>query len=135
MTRVFRKRFRDIEVPVLSFCGFRWPMDEHASKQIDMAKGHELVDKCFECGINYFDTAYTYQQGDSERFLGESLTRCSGDSYYLATKFYVVINSNVQEIFEEQLRRLKTDHFDFYLLHCMDENNMSAYMDPKKWLP
>ncbi len=128
---VMRKKFKDIEVSALGFGGFRWPMEESNPKRIDRPRSHALVDECFRCGINYFDTAYTYQQGDSERFFGESLTRYPRDSYYLATKFYVVANPNVEEVFTEQLRRCQTDYFDFYLIHCMDENNMPAYMDPE----
>lgn len=129
--RVLRKKFRDIEVSALGFGGFRWPMDKANPKLVDRPRGDALVDRCFECGINYFDTAYTYQQGDSERFFGESLTRYPRDSYYLATKFYVVANPNIEEVFETQLRRCNTKYFDFYLIHCMDENNMGRYMDPR----
>lgn len=129
-SRVMRKKFKDAEISALGFGGFRWPMDPAEPKRIDRAKGHALVDECFACGINYFDTAYTYQQGDSERFFGESLIRYPRDSYFLATKFYVVANPNIEEVFEEQLRRCRAEYFDFYLIHCMDENNMPAYMNP-----
>lgn len=54
------------------------------------------------------------------------------DSYYLETKYYVSANPDIREVFEEQLKRLRTDHFDFYLLHCVDENTIDAYMDEKK---
>lgn len=128
---VLRKKFRDIEISALGFGGFRWPMDENDPTKVDRPKGHALVEQCLERGINYFDTAYTYQKGDSETFFGESLTRFPRESYYLATKFYVVANPNIEEVFETQLRRCRTNYFDFYLIHCMDENNMSRYMDPK----
>jgi predicted aldo/keto reductase-like oxidoreductase len=51
---------------------------------------------------------------------------------YLATKFYGAANPDIQAVFEEQLKRLQTDYFDFYLLHGMDENFISDYMDKDK---
>ena len=85
-----------------------------------------------KAGINYFDTAYTYQDGDSERLVGEALSKYPRDSYYLSTKFYEASGKPIEEVFEEQLRRCQTDYFDFYMLHSMDEGFIDAYMDEEK---
>ena len=79
-------------------------------------------------GINYYDTAYVYHSGKSESFLGQALKKYPRDSYYLATKFYVMANPDIQKVFEEQLRRLDTDYIDFYLIHCVNEETIDAYM-------
>ena len=83
-------------------------------------------------GINYFDTAYIYQDGDSERFMGEALSKYPRDSYYLSTKFYEASGKPIEEVFEEQLRRCRTDYFDFYMLHSMNEGFIDAYMYEEK---
>ena len=81
-----------------------------------------------EQGINYYDTAYVYHMGKSEPFLGNALKKYPRDSYYLATKFYVMANPNIEKVFEEQLRRLDTDYIDFYLFHCVNEMTIGSYM-------
>lgn len=75
------------------------------------------IDAAIEHGINHFDTAYTYQGCDSERFLGEALLKYPRDSYYFATKFYAVIDTDIRAVFKEQLIRSQTEYFDFFLLH------------------
>ncbi len=66
--------------------------------------------------------------GKSEPFLGNALKKYPRESYYLATKFYVMANPNIEKVFEEQLRRLDTDYIDFYLLHCVNEMTIGSYM-------
>jgi predicted aldo/keto reductase-like oxidoreductase len=90
-----------------------------------------VVDTAISCGINCFDTAHSYQNEDSERFLGEALSKYPRDSYYLSTKFYVEYSDDIEATFEAQLKRCQTDYFDFYMLHCLDENTITAYMDKK----
>ena len=126
------QEFHGQRISSLGFGALRLPMEEGAKDRIDRAAGQRVIDEAFARGINYFDTAYTYQDGDSERFLGEALSKYPRDSYFLASKFYAAASSDIEGVFEEQLRRLRTDHFDFYLLHGMDENYIGAYMDPEK---
>lgn len=75
-------------------------------------------------GINYFDTAYVYGGGMSERIVGEALRIYPRDSYYIATKFPGLhppeggwTMEKVKATFEEQLEKLGVDYVDFYLLH------------------
>ena len=129
---MYYKKFQGIQISALGMGGLRLPMEHGNPNRIDRAEAQKVIDAAMDGGINYFDTAYTYQNGDSELFLGEALSKYPRDSYYLATKFYVAASSNICGVFEEQLRRCRTDYFDFYLLHGMDENYISAYMDEKK---
>ena len=87
-----------------------------------------------EHGVNYFDTAYGYHNGKSEEVCGKLLSAYPRESYYLTTKFpgYDLSNMNkVEEIFEEQLKKCRTDYFDFYLFHNVYERNVDPYLDPK----
>ncbi len=82
-------------------------------------------------GINYFDTAWGYHSGNSELVMGEALKKHPRDSFYLATKFpgYDLGNMpKVKEIFPEQLKKLRVDYFDFYLMHNVNEVNIDAYL-------
>lgn len=129
---MYYKKFHSLNLAALGLGALRLPMEKDNPNRIDREEGRKVIDQALSSGINYIDTAYTYQNGDSERFLGEVLSDYPRDSYYLATKFYAAANPDIQTVFEEQLKRLHTDYFDFYLLHGMDENFISDYMDKDK---
>ena len=126
------KDFHGQKISALGMGGLRFPGEEGKPDCIDRAAAQKVVDAAIACGINYFDTSHTYQNGDSERFFGEVLSKYPRDSYYLATKFYASYSDDIEKTFEEQLRRCQTDYFDFYLLHCLDEETIADYMDPEK---
>lgn len=129
---MYYKKFKTEHISALGMGALRLPMEKENPERIDRKEAQKVIDQALASGINYIDTAYTYQNGDSERFLGEALSKYSRDSYYLATKFYAAANTDIKTVFEEQLKRLRTDYFDFYLLHSMDANFISAYMDREK---
>lgn len=126
------QKFKQEEISTLGLGGLRFPTEPGTPNRIDRTEGQKVVDAALAHGINYIDTAFTYQQGDSERFLGEALAKYPRDSYKLATKFYVAHSTDLPAVFEEQLRRCQTDYFDFYLLHCLDEETIDAYQDKKR---
>lgn len=123
------KMFKGQSISTLGLGGLRFPSKKNNTDSIDREKGQKIVDEAISCGINYFDTAHSYQNGDSERFWGEALSKYPRDRYYLATKFYVAYSRNIEKTFEEQLKRCRTDYFDFYLFHCLDEGTIDAYTD------
>ncbi len=91
---------------------------------IDLEKTEKEVLRAVELGINYFDTAYIY--GGSEETLGKIFTRNPGlrDKVKIATKLpqYMIRNrEQIDKIFEEELRRLETDHIDYYLMHMFTD--------------
>ena len=132
MTAVYYKNFADMKISALGFGGLRFPMENGRPNRIDRSEAKKVVDTAIACGVNYFDTSHTYQNGDSERFLGEALSRYPRDSYYLATKFYAAYATDIEVMFEEQLKRLQTDYFDFYLFHCLDESTFGSYTDKNR---
>lgn len=121
------KDFHGISLSCLGMGAMRLPMldEDH----IDYAEAHKILDKAYEMGINYFDTAYVYQGGDSERCLGECMKKYPRDSFYIASKFNVMASEDYEGVFEEQLRRLQTDRIDFYLLHCLKDYNIEKYLN------
>lgn len=121
------KPYRDIQLSTLGMGVMRLPMKD--KDHIDYVKAHEILDHAYECGVNYYDTAYVYNNGDSERCLGEWMQKHPRDSYYIATKFHVDANPDYEAVFEEQLKRLQTDHIDFYLLHCLKDYNADKYLN------
>ena len=125
--------FQNKKLSLLGFGAMRLPC--LADGSIDEAQVAEMTRMAIEAGVNYFDTAYPYHGGQSERVMGRVLSHYSRDSYYLATKYpgHQIISTgyNPAEVFEEQLQKCGVDYFDFYLLHNVNEKSMEVYMDPR----
>jgi aryl-alcohol dehydrogenase-like predicted oxidoreductase len=89
-----------------------------------------IVDRAFELGINFVDTANVYGRGAAEELLGEILAGRSRDSYVLATKLYFPMDdenrglsaAQVAKQIDGSLRRLQVDHVDLYQCHRYDES-------------
>ncbi len=129
------KDFQDIRLSSLGFGMMRLP-GGCDNPQIDEAQTAEMIDYAIRNGVNYFDTAWGYHQGNSERVAGKLLSEYPRERYYLASKFPGYDASNfghVEEIFEEQLKKCRTDYFDFYLLHNIYEKNIDAYLDDETY--
>ena len=110
----------------------RLPTDD--AGEIDVNATREMVAYALEKGVNYFDTAWGYHVGRSESVMGEVLSEYPRDRYLLTSKFPGFSLENmerVEEIFETQLKKCRTDYFDFYLFHNLCESNVDWYLDPK----
>ena len=128
------KRFQDLELSALGLGAMRLPIIGGNLSDIDEEHSAKMVAYAMEHGVNYYDTAWGYHDGRSETVMGEVLSDYPRESFYLATKFpgYDLANfDNVSGIFEEQLRKCRVDHFDFYLFHNVCEKNIDQYLDPK----
>ncbi len=126
--QVTRRRWKDsaLTLPLLGFGCMRLPRITPDNPAIDYPTVKKMIDRAMLAGCNYFDTAYMYHGGESEKCLGELLKSYSRDAYYLADKMPVGFakkESDVERIFKEQLARCKTDYFDFYMLHALDKAN------------
>lgn len=129
---IYRK-FQDKKLSLLGFGTMRLPLNPDGS--IDEAQVRQMTRYAMEHGVNYFDTAYPYHNGNSERVIGRVLKDYPRDSYYLADKYpgHQILSGgyNPAEIFEEQLRKCGVEYFDFYLLHNVYEKSMETYLDPR----
>lgn len=129
------KNYKDLKLSALGFGAMRLPTaDGNPDAPIDEKKTADMVAYAIAHGVNYFDTAYGYHDGNSEVVMGKVLGEYPRDSFYLATKFpgYDLANMDkVEAIFEEQLKKCNVDHFDFYLFHNVYEKNIEPYMDRK----
>ena len=115
------------EVSLLGFGCMRFPTTKEG--EIDEALAEQMIQRAVSEGVNYIDTAYPYHNGKSESFLGRALKKYDRGSFYLATKLPLwQVNSleDVDRIFEEQLEKLQTDYFDFYLLHAINKERWEA---------
>lgn len=127
--------FCGIKLSALGFGSMRLPVRGEYS-DIDEEQTAEMVDYAIGHGVNYFDTAWGYHDGESENVMGKILSRYPRDSWYLATKFpgYDLANmGKTEQIFEAQLKKCRVDHFDFYLFHNVCEMNIDAYLDDEKY--
>lgn len=114
----YRKMKDGTEVSILGYGCMRFTS---SGGRINLEKTEQEIMLAIKNGVNYFDTAYIY--GGSEEALGTILARnhCR-DQVYIATKlpYYLLKNtSSIEKLFQEQLKRLKTDHIDFYLMHML----------------
>ena len=131
--------YRDFHGKKLSALGFgamRLPVIDGDDGRIDEAAALRMVDTAMRSGINYYDTAWGYHGENSELVMGKALSRYPRDSFYVATKFPGYDPSNwgkVEEIFEQQLKKLGVEYFDFYLFHNVCEMNIDAYLNDEKY--
>ncbi len=112
------------KVSILGYGCMRWPMikDENGKDVVDQENVDRLIDYAIEHGVNYFDTAPVYLQGQSEAATGLSLKRYPRESYFIATKLSNFSNSSKEnsiEMYRSSLRNLQTDYIDYYLLHSL----------------
>ena len=108
------------KLSVLGYGCMRFPR-KHG--KIDMLETEKLIRTAVENGINYFDTAYIYP--GNEVALGDVLEKTGlRDQIYIATKLphYLIQNKDgLDKLFNEELRRLKTDYVDYYLMHMLND--------------
>ncbi len=109
-------------MPKLGFGLMRLPQKDD---RIDIEQVCRMVDRYLEAGLNYFDTAYVYHGGNSEKAVKEALAkRHPRDSFMVATKlpaWSLKTPEDRDRIFNEQLERCGLDYFDFYLLHSVED--------------
>ncbi|MDR1758771.1 MAG: aldo/keto reductase [Bacteroidales bacterium] len=110
------------QISLLAFGCMRLPKIDRDKPDIDEVQAMDLIDYAYQHGVNYFDTAWPYHQGQSETFVGKALKRYPRKSFYLADKMPTWLIESLEqakEIFETQLKKCQVDYFDFYHLHSL----------------
>lgn len=104
----------------------------------------KTIDKAYELGINFFDTANVYNRGEAEKVVGEALGKYERSSYVLATKVYFPMGDgpndrglsrkHIMESAHASLKRLQQDYVDILYCHRYDpetpvEETLRAFDD------
>ncbi|MDW5299038.1 MAG: aldo/keto reductase, partial [Sedimentibacter sp.] len=85
MDKKFIEKF-NATLPKLGFGCMRFPVKDN---KIDFDAAKEMIHYAMDNGLNYFDTAYNYHNGESQEFLGKVLSEFERESYYLTNKLPV----------------------------------------------
>ena len=125
-------------VSKLGFGCMRLPQtDPKDPTAIDIEHVKQMVDTYLAGGGNYFDTAYVYHNGASEKALGEALVaRHPRESYTIATKCLAWAcpdEKTAKSNLPTSLERLGTDYIDFYLLHNVGGKRTKVFDDWGMW--
>lgn len=125
----------------LGFGLMRLPLtDPNNGGSVDIPQLQQMVDTFIERGFTYFDTAYFYCEGQSERAVKEVLTRRHPrNSFTITSKlpsYPLKELADRDRVFNEQLEKTGVDYFDYYLLHAIGSNNIDVFrsMDCFRWI-
>jgi aryl-alcohol dehydrogenase-like predicted oxidoreductase len=96
---------------------------------VEADSARACLDRAFDVGINFIDTANIYGHGAAESFLGEALFGRPRDGYVLATKLFFPMTdtdsglsaAQIEKQLDASLKRLKTDYVDLYQCHRYDD--------------
>jgi aryl-alcohol dehydrogenase-like predicted oxidoreductase len=118
-------KYTDLEVSRLCFGTMTF------GKPLDQAGATQMVNRCIEAGINFFDTANMYQAGVAETMLGNAM-KSKRDHLVIASKVFFKMGEEpdqqglsrkaIMRALEESLKRLGTDYLDIYYMHAPDHS-------------
>ena len=116
----YRKDKNGTELSILGYGCMRF---SRKGGSIDVDKAEREIMAAYQAGVNYYDTAYIYP--GSEAALGQILERNGiRDQVYIASKlpqYLIQRRAALDRYFDEQLKRLRTDHIDYYLMHQLTD--------------
>ena len=129
------ERYFGENTPKLGFGLMRLPRNE--DKTIDIEQTKQMVDLFMAAGQTYFDTAYVYDDGNSEKAAKAALVdRYPRESFTLATKLNARVAENAEgakKQLEISLERTGAGYFDYYLLHALGPSNVQQYDEYGLW--
>ena len=130
------ERYFGESTPKLGFGLMRLP--KRALVKIDIEQTKQMVDLFMEAGLTYFDTAYVYDGGESEKAAKAALVdRYPRESFTLATKLCAWMGAHNEKTAKQQfytsLERTGAGYFDYYLLHALQTGNYKLYDKYHLW--
>lgn len=121
------------KVALLGYGCMRWPLLEKPDADgnvINQEMVNQLVDHAIAHGVNYFDTAPPYMQGQSEKATGIALKRHPREKLFIATKLSNFSNHSREAslaMYKKSFENLQTDYFDYYLLHSIGNGGLKTF--------
>jgi predicted aldo/keto reductase-like oxidoreductase len=115
------------QLSVLGFGCMRFPTTKDG--KIDEEQSLAMLHEAYRAGVNYYDTAWGYHDEGSEPFIGKFLSQIDRDKVFVATKlpcWLVKTRADMDDFLEKQLKRLQTDHIDYYLLHALNKKSWNT---------
>ena len=130
------ERYLGENTPKLGFGLMRLP--KLADGSIDIEQTKVMVDLFMEAGFTYYDTAYVYDNGESEKAAKAALVdRYPRESYTLCTKLCAWMGEHSEKAAKQQfytsLERTGARYFDYYLLHALQRSNYKVYDEFHIW--
>ncbi|MGA3086700.1 MAG: aldo/keto reductase [Thermodesulfobacteriota bacterium] len=122
----------DWQVSALGFGAMRLPVIDDDTTRINEPEAISMIRYAIDHGVNYVDTALPYHGGHSEEVVGRALKDGYREKVKLATKIlprFVQTLADFDRILNGQLKRLQTDHLDFYLLHGLNKTTWPKIRD------
>jgi predicted aldo/keto reductase-like oxidoreductase len=122
-----RMKKSDGNLSILGFGCMRLPLLKNGHVSLRLSK--QAICYAIDRGVNYVDTAWPYHNGESETIVGRVLEDGYRDKVSLATKlptWLIEKREDMDKYLDMQLKRLRTDHIDYYLIHALDRNRWPA---------
>jgi predicted aldo/keto reductase-like oxidoreductase len=122
----------DFKGSALGFGAMRLPVIDGNQGKINEPEAVKMIRYAIDHGVNYVDTAWPYHEGQSEGVVGKALQDGYREKVKLATKLparAVQTAADFDRFLNEQLKRLQTDHLDFYLLHGLNKRTWPKVRD------
>lgn len=122
----------DLKVSALGFGAMRFPVENGDNCKIIKDEAQRMLQRLYEGGVNYFDTAYVYHCETSEAVIGEFLKTVPREEVYVASKLPMWLckeHADYNKLFEVQLERLQTDYIDFYLTHSLTKKSFDKMVE------
>jgi predicted aldo/keto reductase-like oxidoreductase len=131
---VLTAEFIEKNIPKLGFGCMRLPLDDlNDAKSVNIEKTAAMADRYMASGMNYFDTAYMYHGFNGENAVREAVVRRFDRKSFLLAEMSPVwmasSPSDLERIFNEQLKKCGADYFDFYMLHSMGRENEAKALE------
>lgn len=124
----YRKWYdQELKTSLLGLGAMRLPKKDNTTLEIDEKEAIKMIRTAIDSGINFIDTAYIYNDGESEKIVGKALQDGYRSKVVLSTKIPLwLVNSeeDLELLFSEQLDRLKTNYVDLFLFHALDRNSL-----------